>query len=388
MLENWDWTWPAFALAFFLGALGMRWLYQRFGLGKKQTVNADYFKGLNFLLNEETDKAIEAFIKALEVDSETVELHLALGGLFRRKGQVDRATRIHQNLIARPNLTERQRYEAIHELAQDYYKVGWLDRAEGLFDELRASDAFHGVAINGLCCIYQQEKEWQKAIDVLSQHKPAERKQHAKQISHYYCELAEIAIENLDFKMAQKHLSNAGSHATGSHANGNDRAVLLRGELAYQQSDFRAAIAQWQQLEHGRSSALQLVAGKMIRCFQEVGDSQGLTDHLNSVAAIPKHGQDFRAWYDALVSVFGEQDAENHILRKVESEGLSGPVANHLHQALNADMVSDQSRVGLLKELLNRAKSKKIEYTCTGCGFDTKSLYWYCQNCGEWESFR
>ncbi len=361
----------------------MRWLYQRFGLGKKQAVNADYFKGLNFLLNEETDKAIESFIKALEVDNDTVELHLALGGLFRRKGQVDRATRLHQNLIARPNLTERQRFEAIYELAQDYYKVGWLDRAEGLFDELKSSETFHAAAVNGLCAIYQQEKEWQQAIDILNEHKRSDRPQYLKQVSHYYCELADIAIENLDFDMAHAYLKKS-----ANEVNNNSRTVLLKGELAYQQGKYQQAIDYWQQLHNSSSGAQQLVAGKIIKSFQEAGDLEGLTKHLNSTASIPKRGQDFRAWYDALVHVFGEADAETHILKRVESEGLSGPVASHLHHAVNADMVSQLSMSGLLKELLNRAKSRKIEYTCSGCGFDTKSLYWYCQNCGEWESFR
>lgn len=361
----------------------MRGLYRRFGFTKKTKVNKDYFKGLNFLLNEETDKAIEAFIKALEVDNETVELHLALGGLFRRKGQVDRATRIHQNLIARPNLTERQRFEAIHELAQDYYKVGWLDRAEGLYDELKGSETYHAAAINGLCGIYQQEREWQQAIDILGEHRKSERKKYAKQVAHYYCELTEIAIENLDYTVAAKNLVKA-----ENEVNGNARTILLKGELAYQQGEYLSAISAWKKLRVENATALQLVAGKIIKSYQETRDAVGLEQHLLAMRSIPKHGQDFRLWYDALVGVFGNERAEEHILRRVEEEGLSGPVANHLHHAVVSQLASDKSMSQLLKELLNRAKSKKIEYTCTGCGFDTKSLYWYCQNCGEWESFR
>lgn len=383
LFDQWNWTWPAFALAFCLGALGMRWLYRRFGFAKKSKVNKDYFKGLNFLLNEETDKAIEAFIKALEVDSETVELHLALGGLFRRKGQVDRATRLHQNLIARPNLTEKQRFEAIYELAQDYYKAGWLDRAEGLFDELKSSENYHTAAINGLCNIYQQEREWQQAIDILNEHRPSQRSQHLKQIAHYYCELADIAIENLDYSVALNMLQ-----ASEKQVKGNARTILLRGELAYQQGDFAEAIIRWSKLRSDNATSLQLVSGKVIKCYQEAGDREGLEQHLLTMKSIPKHGQDFKLWYEALVDVFGSEAAELHILRRVEGEGLSGPVANHLHHAVVSRLVSDQSKSELLKELLNRAKSKKIEYTCTGCGFDTKSLYWYCPNCGEWESFR
>ncbi len=383
IVEQFDWTWPAIALAFVLGALGTRWLYRKFGIGAQKTLNADYFKGLNFLLNEETDKAIESFIKALEVDNDTVELHLALGGLFRRQGQVDRATRIHQNLIARPNLTERQRFEAIHELAQDYYKVGWLDRAEGLYGELKESEIFHSAAINGLCSIYQQEKEWQQAIDILNQHKPSDRAQFVKQIAHYYCELAEIAIENLDFVAAAGHLDRADSEAKG-----NSRGVLLRGELEYQQGDFAKAIENWRRLQASNITALQLVSGNLVRCYLALDDRDGLLAFLREVRVIPKRGQDFKVWYEALVDLFGIKDAEQHVLECVEAEGLSGPVANHLFYAVQDDVVTGSSMSKLLKELLSRAKSKKIEYTCMSCGFDTKAMYWYCQNCGEWESFR
>ncbi len=383
ILDQWNWTWPAFALAFCLGAVGMRLLYRRLGFSKKKKVNADYFKGLNFLLNEETDKAIESFIKALEIDNETVELHLALGGLFRRKGQVDRATRIHQNLIARPNLTERQRYEGIYELAQDYYKAGWLDRAEGLFDELKGSETYFANAINGLCDIYQQEKEWKQAIDVLNEHKPAQRALHSKQVAHYYCELAEIALENLDYAQAEKYLKHSRKEEKG-----NARTLSLMGELAYQQGHYADALNSWRQLKNNNDSALQLVTAKMIRCFRELDDLDGLTDYLNKLSSVPKRGRDFKAWYEALVAVLGDQRAEQHLILCVESEGLSGPVANHLHQAVESKAVDSELGEQLLKELLNRAKSRKIEYTCSGCGFDTKAMYWYCQNCGEWESFR
>lgn len=381
--EFWNWTWPAVMLAFCLGALGTRWLYKRLGFSRTNKVNADYFKGLNFLLNEETDKAIESFIKALEVDDETVELHLALGGLFRRKGQLDRATRIHQNLIARPNLTERQRFEAIYELAQDYYKVGWLDRAEGLFDELKASETYHGAAIDGLCSIYQQEKEWLSAINILLEHRKPERSQNSKKIAHFYCELAETALENLDFLSAKEFLKNAESYVKK-----NPRIKLLRGEVAYQEGDAKSAIKHWLELQESDASIAQLVAGKMIKSYQSLEEFERLENYLKNMKAVPKHGQDFRIWYDALVELWGTDPAQLHILRKVEEEGLSGPVANHLHHAVENELVTEPGMGLLLKELLNRAKQKKIEYTCTACGFDTKAMYWHCQNCGEWESYR
>lgn len=383
MFESWNWTWPALALAFCLGGLGTRWLHRRLGFARNNKVNVDYFKGLNFLLNEETDKAIDVFIKALEVDDETVELHLALGGLFRRKGQIDRATRIHQNLIARPNLTEEQRYQAIHELAQDYYKIGWLDRAEGLYDELKGSTTYRTSAINGLCRIYQQEKEWLKAIEILNQHSRAERTQCAKQVAHYYCELTEVALENLDFDAAEKYLS-----LSSKETKDNSRTTLLQGELAYQQGDYPKAISYWQRLQRSNATAWQLISGKLIESYQKASDESGLEQQLLSIKSVPKRGQDFKVWRDALQQVLGAKEAEQYILQRVQKEGLSGPVANYLYNIVVESTVSNDSMSKLLKELLGKAKSKNIEYTCSACGFDTKSLYWLCQNCGEWESFR
>ena len=375
--------WLAIALAFCFGVFVAWWFYTRYSAKRKSRVNQDYFKGLNFLLNEETDKAIDSFIKALEVDNETVELHLALGGLFRRKGQVDRATRLHQNLIARPNLTERQRFEAVYELAQDYFKAGWLDRAEGLFDELKGSETYHARAIDGLCSIYQREKEWVQAIEILKEHKAKYRPNYAKQISHYYCELAEIALENLDYQSAASHLESAIKELPS-----NARALLLKGELSYQQSDYRTALKYWLTLNRHNAVLLQLVAGKIITSFQALDDKEGLKEFVDKLPVIPRHGSDFKTWHEALVELLGEDSAEAHILNRVEGQGLSGPVANHLSVALERELVSDASMSKLLKELLYRAKSKKIEYTCSGCGFDTKAMHWFCPNCGEWESFR
>ena len=137
-------------LAFLCGIQLARWLNRRSALHAERKISEEYFRGLNYLLNEEPDKAIEVFIKAIEVDSETVELHLALGGLFRRKGQIDRATRVHQNLIARPHLSDQHRVQAIYELAQDYDHAGLLDRAENLYTELMDSPQYRSLALEGL----------------------------------------------------------------------------------------------------------------------------------------------------------------------------------------------------------------------------------------------
>lgn len=382
-IENWDWTWPAIVLAFSLGVVAARWFHQRREFASKDKVNLEYFKGLNFLLNEETDKAIEVFIKALEVDSETVELHLALGGLFRRKGQVDRATRIHQNLIARPTLSDEQRLQAIHELAQDYYKAGLLDRAENLFLELKESQTFRHRAISGLCRIYQQEKEWHQAIDVLRLHKRSDRKEVSKQIAHYWCELAETAIEKGEFDEANKCLRSALAQDRSVA-----RAALLRGELSFRQGEYAKAISLWQGVLSNHPDLAQLVVAKVIMSYQRVDDAAGLQEYVLQGTSVPKDRQAFDVWLASLTKLLGDVGALEHISEQARAAGLSGPVAEYLYQACDQKRLANEQRDALLIDLLGRAKKRKIEYTCIGCGFDTKALHWFCPNCGEWESFK
>lgn len=378
-----DIAWPILVLAFLLGVALTRWVASRARSGKKQKVNTEYFKGLNFLLNEQPDKAIEVFIKALEVDSETVELHLALGGLFRRKGEVDRATRIHQNLIARPSLTDEQRLQAVFELAQDYYKAGLLDRAENLFLELKESVSYREQAIDWLCSIYQQEKEWRKAIEVSRLRKRSQRPVYATQTAHYWCELAEVAIAQNAYPDAKKYLRSA-LHEDRFAA----RAVLLRGELAFQQGGYAVAISHWQTLAAAKPALAELVVDKMIASYEALDDASSLKAYLINTAFIPKNKDAFKVWQKSLNSILGEEAAIQHIFTQVQHEGLSASVAGYLYDNAEKFTQNVVHRKALLKDLLSRANKRKIAYNCEGCGFETRAMYWHCQNCGEWESFK
>ena len=376
-----NWIWPAIALAFSLGVAFARWWLLR-GTCKENQVNQEYFKGLNFLLNEEPDKAIEVFIKALEVDSETVELHLALGGLFRRKGQVDRATRIHQNLIARPSLTEEQRLQSVYELAQDYHKAGLLDRAENLFLELKESVPYRRKAIDGLCGIYQQEKEWSNAIEVLHSHRRSDRPAYAKQLSHFWCEMAEKAISDKEYDHAKKYLRSALNEDRSTV-----RAVLLRGELAYQQEDYVKALSLWRSNSIADSVMSELVVDKIILCFKFLNDRAGVIEYLSHEASIPKSKKAFLFWTQTLDELLGNHASVERILERLQTEKLSGSVAQFLFELATDEQLESDDQRALLINLLKKAQSKNIEYTCLRCGFDTKAMHWYCPNCGEWESF-
>ena len=378
-------TWLTFCLIFFIGALiggkVVNWWIQRNNSTKPHKLNQDYFKGLNFLLNEEPDKAIEVFIQALEVDSETVELHLALGGLFRRKGQVDRATRIHQNLIARPALTEEHRLNAIYELAQDYYKAGLLDRAENLYLELKDSTSYRKKAIEGLCQIYQKEKEWHKAIEVMGLYKRNERGIFSRRICHYWCELAQQAVNNDDYDLARKYLRSAVQEDKSSL-----RTILLRGQIYFHQEDYRQAIKLWQNLTLESGALACLVIPEMIFAYKKQKKIDGLKEYLLSLASLPKNETIFNIWQKALFECFGEQQGMTYLLDYVKEEGLSCSVADYLLLAVQKKCSIEQQSA-LLDYVLNHAKSNNIEYTCVRCGFDARAMHWNCPNCGEWDSF-
>src|SRR3990167_8803541 len=199
-----------YVLLFFI-CLGAAWLLGYHSHSKDETphkVNLprDYLIGLNFLLNEETDKAVDIFIKMLEVDSDTVETHLAVGKLFRRRGEVDRAIRIHQNLIARPQLEKIYKEQSLFELGQDYLSAGMLDRAERVFIELVQAKTHAAQALRILIDIYQQEKDWENAIKVAGQYEAVTRQPMQQVIAHYYCELGEIIHAKGEHSKAMEYL--------------------------------------------------------------------------------------------------------------------------------------------------------------------------------------
>src|SRR5436190_9437645 len=221
-----------------------------------------YIKGLNLLLNEQPDKAIEMFIRALEVNSETVETHLALGSLFRRRGEVERAIRIHQNLIARPTLDKEQRSQALLELGQDYLKAGLFDRAENLFLELSELRQHSEQALRQLLHIYQQEKEWEKAVAVTRKLARVSGKDMNPVIAHYYCEITEQALAKRNVVEARDYLAQALAADPNCV-----RASMLQGDLHIEQGETREAIRAWQHVEGQDVHYLGEVAERIARAY-------------------------------------------------------------------------------------------------------------------------
>ena len=263
----------------FIVAAAAGWLFARFsgrdrGEPPPPPVNADYLRGLNFVLNRQTDEALELFVRMAKVDDDTLETHFALGHLFRRRGEVDRAIRVHQNLLARPNLSEPQRHQALFSLAQDYLGAGLFDRAEKLFSDLRGSPTLGQEALENLVDIYERESEWAKAIDA---HRELEgvTGEKSTQIAHYYCELAERARLGGNLDLARQHLKSSVRSETGAF-----RGTLIRAAIALEEENFAQALRLYEQVLEADQRLMVEVLPQLIACYEATGRQQELERYL------------------------------------------------------------------------------------------------------------
>jgi lipopolysaccharide biosynthesis regulator YciM len=352
---------------------------------KKNSFNlpAAYFKGLNFLLNEQPDKAIEVFTRVLEVNSDTVETHLALGNLFRRRGEVERAIRIHQNLIARPALDREQRSRALLELGQDYLKAGLFDRAENLFLELAEIRVHSEQALRLLLRIYQQEKEWDKAISSARKLARLASADMTRVIAHYYCELAEVALARNDRSAARGYVRDA--LATDRTC---VRASILLGDIELAGGRYRDAIKAWKSIEDQDDHFLGEVADKIADAYRRLGDDEGLYEFFRS--ALERHQLIglILTFADIISSREGTKAAEKFIVSSLRRK----PNVHGLHRLIELNLVtaagSSKDDLLLLRNIIEELREQHQGYACQQCGFRGKSLHWLCPSCSCWATIK
>ncbi len=348
-----------------------------------QGLPSAYFKGLNFLLNEQPDKAIEVFIQMLEVDSNTVETHLALGNLFRRRGEVERAIRIHQNLIARPTLDKNQRSLALLELGQDYLKAGLFDRAENLFLELAEIRLHTEQALRFLVHIFQQEKEWDQAISVSRRLARASGRSQDEVIAQFYCELAEQAFADGN-PAAARRLTN---EAFGADRN-CVRASILLGRLEVAAGKHREALKAWKRIEEQDSVYLGEVASLIAASYQTLNDEAGLYEYFD--ALLRRHGGValMLALADVIRNRDGVQAAEEFVTAWLRQQ----PSVQGLHRLLDLNLVaadaSTQTDLNLLQGVIGELLEQQQGYLCQECGFRGKTLHWQCPGCHRWNTVK
>jgi lipopolysaccharide biosynthesis regulator YciM len=374
------WMLLAFPLFF-----GMGWLAARIDinelLSESNVLPRSYFQGLNFLLNEQQDKAIEAFIEVVKIDSQTVELHFALGSLFRKRGEVDRALRMHHNLVDRVDLDDDKRRLAIFELAQDYLKAGILDRAESLFSELEDS-SYSKQALEFLLELYQKEHDWLKAIAVTQRLESVSDRHYGKQAAFFFCELASEEI-------AQQNLSGARDNLL--HALQVDpksvRASMMLGDMEVEEKKYQEAIEIWRNIEDQNAQYLPLVAERLLGAYRAL-DSQMegvsvLRDYLSKY-----HSLDLlNVVFDGVLKNDGAADAYT----LVRNELRRTPTLLGLDKLLEAKLLEvpmeQRADIELVKDLIHKRTRNLAAYHCSSCGFKARQFYWHCPACHAWDSY-
>ncbi|MCW8922282.1 MAG: lipopolysaccharide assembly protein LapB [Gammaproteobacteria bacterium] len=339
----------------------------------------EYFTGLNYLLNDEHSKALDIFVKLVETDWDLVDTHFALGKIYRKNGEIDKAIKIHQGLIARPSLPEEYRSKVLLELGYDYLGAGWFDRAEGLFKEVLIHDASSEVAKRNLILIYQQEKEWRKAIEFAVKLYSEGATDVGPMISQYYCELAEIARSKGDISQLAQDAKQALHYDEGSI-----RALILLADHEMEKQHYKQAVYYFERIEQRDAEFFPVVIDRVINCYHRTGDPGKLLSYLadveqrhQSLAMIEKHAMVIERYK-------GKEAAIEYLtdrLRKFpDLKGMQSLINYKSNQADSAEL----SLLLDLKSALVKIQKDDAEFQCHHCGFQSNTLYWLCPSCQSW----
>lgn len=343
-------------------------------------LSREYVQGLNYLLNEQPDKAVDLFIKLLDVDSDTVETHLALASLFRRRGEVDRAIRIHQNLIARPQLSLTERKESLLALGQDYLSAGLFDRAERIFLELiDLGGEVDKSSLYGLIAIYQQEQDWEQALQVAKKIEHCTGGSTRTNQAHYYCEMAEKAIKAKQLDKAEQLLKTAIQVDKNSV-----RASLMLAELDKQAGRPKQAVKILRSIIEQDPDFLSEVIPHLVDVYQQLGDMGACVQFL--LSTIQKHprastifvvAEHIRSTQgiDAAIEFLSERLREYPSIR-----GLNRLIEWHLEYTQG----KVRQKLEILHDITSKFLNDKPVYRCGHCGYAGRHLHWHCPKCKQW----
>ncbi len=370
-----DFTWVllGFPIAFTLGWLASRIDLRQLRIENRQAPKA-YFKGLNFLLNEQQDQAIDAFIEAVQNDPDTSELHFALGNLFRRRGEYERAVRVHEHLMSRGDLTQPERDRAQHAIALDYLKAGLLDRAETALRKLEGTP-FEEEARLALLSIYERSRDWTNATDIAARLDSASHGSFGNRQAHYLCEQAGTMAAAGDTAGAMEALQRAASMAPSS-----PRPLLDMAKLQHQIGKAHDALQTLFRLETTAPQGLPLAAGLMANIAQ-ASDQQGAAlavlkgsyaqmpsiDIVEAIVKLESDAAAARQWY--------MRHLENQQSLIAAGKWIAG------------DRRDDDHQHALVQRALDQATKPLMRYRCAACGFEATQHFWHCPGCQAWDSY-
>lgn len=377
-IEQWFWF-----VLFLPAAAVMGWVVGRRG-GERHSdsqvskLSTTYFRGLNYLLNEQPDKAIELFLHIAELDKETFETQVALGHLFRRRGEVDRAIRLHQALVERKDLSDAQRVQALLALGEDYMKSGLLDRAETVFSELAAIDQRAPQALRHLIEIFQSERDWNRAIENAHRYEAATGTPMGELIAMYECELAERHRAAGDVEAARAAIARA--YAADSNA---VRPGMLEGRIEAIAGNHAAAIKAFERAARHDSDYLPEILPTLIESYENVGDLAGakrflteMTEHYRGVAPVL-----------ALTRLVEREDgihaARQYLAKQLKDRPSVRGEAALIELTVN-EGTDPMATLHDLGHITDQLLVRNPSYRCSQCGFGARSHHWQCPSCRSW----
>ncbi len=384
----------AFYLLLFV-AIVTGWLMGRFSSAKpsapksaREDLFENYFVGLNYLLNDELDEAIDTFIRALEINSETIETHLALGALLRRRGKVDKAINVHQALLARPNLERKFANSVRLQLSFDYIAAGLLDRAERLSKEV-LEDGTEGRwdALQQLITIYQTEKEWDNAIRCSSEllKNPDYRKDGAVRGSaaHFCCEIAQQKLDDGQLAEARAAIKRAFTFERKSI-----RGMLLLADIEQREGNYKASIKELLRVRSAQPGFTPLLLERLSTCYERLGIDAEFEKLLRAMVTEDASTEAALMLVRRIVAKSGNAEAAEFLrayLREFPSLSASAELLRLQMDALDEEFATS------LESLLNLVQTQAqegSEYRCHHCGFETRSFFWMCPSCKSWDKMR
>ncbi len=382
-------SWLLFLPVLFgLGWLASRWdlrLENRMDERERMRQQRSTFKGLSLLLNEQPDQAIETLVKIAQLDPETIELHFSLGNLFRRRGETERAIRVHQHLASRDDLKPRDRDHAAYELGRDFLRAGLLDRAEASLNRV-GDGKYAAPAKESLLEMYQIERDWKKAIIAAAELESLQDKSHQTEIAQFHCELAQEALRRKDLSEAEQAIERA-LQAVPNHA----RSLILQGDYLVALERPAQAIEVWNMVANTHPAYMHLLADRWMAAHAAIDKADAGLDRLCELLKTQATGELLDIVQKHLTQIRGAQAAEVMLTDVMQhSPSLSALSKLAETRLALAETNGSPERIADLKATLSLLKQRTtslVRYTCGNCGFRARRFYWQCPGCNHWEAY-